>query len=64
MTFASSGLPIGINIPNYKDVKEEQGFKNVSLTNVMAARTGIKGGPFLSDADHLLREKHGAMSLE
>lgn len=64
LTFASSGLPIGINIPNYKDVKEEQGFKNVSLTNVMAARTGIKGGPFLSDADHLLREKHGAMSLE
>ncbi|KAK7086654.1 bifunctional diacylglycerol diphosphate phosphatase/phosphatidate phosphatase, partial [Halocaridina rubra] len=64
MTFASSGLPIGINIPNYKDVKEEQGFKNVSLTNVMAARTGIKGGPFLSDADRALVEKHGALGLE
>lgn len=64
LTFASSGLPIGINIPNYKDVKEEQGFKNVSLTNVMAARTGIKGGPFLSEADHALREKHGALALE
>ncbi|XP_069950388.1 dipeptidyl peptidase 3 isoform X1 [Cherax quadricarinatus] len=64
LTFASSGLPIGINIPNYKDVKEEQGFKNVSLTNVMAARTGIKGGPFLSEADHVLLEKHGALGLE
>ncbi|XP_066960436.1 dipeptidyl peptidase 3 isoform X2 [Macrobrachium rosenbergii] len=64
LTFASSGLPIGINIPNYKDVKEEQGFKNVSLTNVMAARTGIKGGPFLSESDHALREKHGALGLE
>ncbi|XP_069160372.1 dipeptidyl peptidase 3 isoform X2 [Procambarus clarkii] len=64
LTFASSGLPIGINIPNYKDVKEEQGFKNVSLTNVMAARTGIKGGPFLSEADHALIEKHGALGLE
>lgn len=64
VTFASSGLPIGINIPNYKDVKEEHGFKNVSLTNVMAARTGIKGGPFLSAADHALREKHGALGLE
>ncbi|XP_063845156.1 dipeptidyl peptidase 3-like isoform X2 [Scylla paramamosain] len=64
VTFAASGLPIGINIPNYKDVKEEHGFKNVSLTNVMAARTGIKGGPFLSAADHTLREKHGALALE
>lgn len=64
LTYAASGLPIGINIPNYKDVKEEQGFKNVSLTNVMAARTGIKGGPFLSDSDHTLREKHGALGLE
>ena len=64
VTFAASGLPIGINIPNYKDVKEEHGFKNVSLTNVMAARTGIKGGPFLSAADHVIREKHGALALE
>ncbi|XP_050730725.1 dipeptidyl peptidase 3-like isoform X2 [Eriocheir sinensis] len=64
VTFASSGLPIGINIPNYKDVKEEHGFKNVSLTNVMAARSGIKGGPFLTPADHTVREKHGAMVLE
>ncbi|CAL4157504.1 unnamed protein product, partial [Meganyctiphanes norvegica] len=64
LTFASSGLPIGINIPNYKDVKEEHGFKNVSLSNVMAARTGVKGGPFLSEADLSLREKYGATSLE
>ena len=64
LTFACSGLPIGINIPNYKDVKEEHGFKNVSLTNVMSARTVVKGGPFLSDSDHELREKHGALSLE
>ncbi|XP_076068898.1 dipeptidyl peptidase 3 [Oratosquilla oratoria] len=64
LTFASSGLPIGINIPNYKDVKEEEGFKNVSLTNVMAARTGVKGGPFLSEVDHTIREKHGSTALE
>ena len=64
LTFACSGLPIGINIPNYKDVKEEEGFKNVSLTNVMAARTVIKGGPFLCENDNLLKEKHGALSLE
>ncbi|KAF2354545.1 hypothetical protein FHG87_014698 [Trinorchestia longiramus] len=64
MTFATSGLPIGINIPNYKDVKEEQGFKNVSLTNVLAARTGDKSTQFLSEEDIALREKVGSTSLE
>ena len=64
MTFAASGLPIGINIPNYKDVKEEQGFKNVSLTNVISARSGDKATQFLSESDAALREKVGSISLE
>lgn len=64
MTFATSGLPIGINIPNYKDVKEEEGFKNVSLTNVLASRSGDKSSQFLSDEDNQLREKFGSASLE
>ena len=63
MTFATSGMPIGINIPNYKDVKEEQGFKNVSLTNVLSARTG-DNSQFLTSQDNALREKIGATSLE
>ncbi|MCL4128954.1 UNVERIFIED_CONTAM: hypothetical protein GTU68_000126 [Idotea baltica] len=64
VTFATAGLPIGINIPNYKDVKEEIGFKNVTLSNVMSCRSIIKGGPFISDADHVLREKHGVVGLD
>ncbi|KAA0184528.1 hypothetical protein HAZT_HAZT003328 [Hyalella azteca] len=64
MTFASSGLPIGINIPNYKDVKEEQGFKNVSLANVLSSRSGDKSAQFLSEEDIALREKFGSTSLE
>lgn len=64
LTFAGGGIPAGINIPNFDDIRQNEGFKNVSLGNVLSARASNEKFPFILEKDDELYRKHRDGSFE
>jgi dipeptidyl-peptidase-3 len=62
VTFACSGTPIGINIPNYDDIRMNEGFKNVNLGNVYP-RAKASNIQFMKQSDIDLLVKYDKESL-
>ncbi|ORX57056.1 dipeptidyl peptidase III [Hesseltinella vesiculosa] len=51
LSFATCGVPAGINIPNYAEVTQKLGSKNVSLGNVISASSPGEKFPFIRSDD-------------
>ena len=58
IAFASDGCPMGINIPNYDDIRERYGYKNVTIGNNQPSFK-VDKIKFMPEEDKPLLEKWG-----
>jgi len=63
LSFATGGIPAGINIPNYYEIRESDGFKNVSLANILGAKSPDEF-PFIHPDDFALYKKWETKAFE
>ena len=57
LSFATGGIPAGINIPNSAEIRENTGFKNVSLANILSAKAAGEVVTFIAPEERELYEK-------
>lgn len=62
--FATGGIPAGINIPNYYSIRESDGFKNVSLSNILSAKAPNEEITFVHESDLELYNKWDSRAFE
>ncbi|KAF9792408.1 aflatoxin-detoxifizyme [Thelephora terrestris] len=64
VSFATGGIPAGINIPNYYEIRESVGFKNVSLANILAAKAPNEEVTFVHPSDLRLYNSWDSRAFE
>ena len=65
MAFAGSTVPVGLSIPiTYEELRHNDGFKNLTLGNVLNTRFKSDNYPFLSVEDQELMKKYKASSFK